>query len=168
MRRGFFVGAWLGTVLTLLLVALFVPGCGGETPAEPSSTEPVVNENIKPLEMAPVTAPPQATEAFCPFDVTDNLRAYDKGDKVEVEFDVIFGPVGQFLKRYQVEVANVGVYEAEVTRLGGRNSKTATIELPGITGKRVRVRGWFPDECHGDSNHGLRLNSQWSSFVDVR
>lgn len=159
MHKLIFTGAvTAGILLALVFLAM---GCG-EAPTTPTPTLPSPAVVTLPSPAPPVVA----VEPFCPAYVTDFLQASYNNDRLQVSWNMVFSASGDYLKRYQVQVENDRIYEVEITRLSGPHGKTATVELK-VRGPRVRVRAWFPDECHGDSNQGSRLNSQWSEWREV-
>jgi hypothetical protein len=170
-------------IVFAILGSLSATGCGlvnssndgSDNAGAVSAPSPVV-VSTPPLE--PQTTP-VASEPFCPFQTTDNLQASRNGQRMLISWNVATALDGSWLKRYQIEVARYHhtnefrtytVLERQVDRLSGPHNKRAEVEwLTADDGRyRVRVRVWYPNECHGDANNpGARLNGPWSEWKDV-
>jgi hypothetical protein len=153
-------------VYVLIGLAALVASCGDAPTAPTPQPAPAVVAPVTPI--APL-APAAVVEPFCPFLVVDNLTASRREGRVEVSWNVTIGPAGQYLHRYQIEVrrrtGDDKAHEVQVDSLSGPHNRRAVREItPEGTPEAVRVRGWYPDECHGTDR---RLNTPWSSWRDL-
>lgn len=149
----------------LLVLALAI-ACGEATPPTAPTPPPVVEVPavpIVPLATAPLPEP------FCPFVAVDHLQASQRNGRVEVSWNVTASPTGEYLHRYQIEVrrrtGDDKAHEVQIDRLSGPHDIRAVVEIqPEGTPEAVRVRGWYPDVCHGTDR---RLNTPWSEWREL-